>query len=125
MLGLSPAQTVLFGGVAAVLALDTVASSATRWLGFPYKLAMLASLAIYATVGYFTGRADPTASPALAAAIVGVVESTAGWAISWAIGPGRPATMKHIRTQMLLAVLGGATIAAAVGWAGGWLARRA
>jgi hypothetical protein len=116
---------VLLTGVAAILATETLASVAARWLGFKYKYSMVASVAIYAAVGWFTAKAAPAASPALAAALIGVTESTLGWGISWGLGPGRPSTMKHIKAQVVLAVLGGAALAAAVGAAAGWLARRA
>jgi hypothetical protein len=115
---------VLLTGMAAILASETIASLASRWFGFKYKYSMAASVVIYAAVGWFTARAAPAASPALAAALIGVTESTLGWGISWGLGPGRPSTMKHIRTQVVLAVLGGAALAAAVGAAAGWVARR-
>lgn len=115
---------VLLTGIAAILASETIASLASRWFGFNYKYSMVASVVIYAAVGWFTVRASPAASPALAAALIGVTESTIGWGISWGLGPGRPSTMKHIRTQVVLAVLGGAALAAAVGAAAGWVARR-
>jgi hypothetical protein len=121
---MSPANTILVAGAAGILALDMLASSAARWLRFPYKYSMVGSLAIYIAVGWYTALADPSASPAVAAMLVGLAESTLGWAISWKMGPGRPATLRHIKSQIFVALVGGAAAAAAVGWAAGWAARR-
>lgn len=121
---MSPANTILFGGIAGILALDTLSAAAARWLKFPYKWSMVGSVAIYVAVGWFTALSSPTARPAMAAAWVGVAESTLGWGISWALGPGKPATMKNLKSQIFVGILGGAAIAAAVGWCAGFAARR-
>lgn len=76
-------------GMLAVLVFDTLASLASRSLGFPYAKAAIGSFVIYAAVGFAAGRVAPIATAAGIAAVVGLVEATAGWWLSWQIGPGR------------------------------------
>jgi len=81
---------ILLGG-ATILAFDTIGSLASLRFTFPYSRLMFGSFAIYFAVGFVTAASESVTSAAVTAAIVGLVESTAGWAISWWIGPGRPA----------------------------------
>lgn len=75
-------------GVVAVLAFDTAASFASAGLGFPYAYASAGSALIYAIVGYFTFRRWGLLRAVGAALLVGLVDATLGWFISWQIGPG-------------------------------------
>jgi hypothetical protein len=83
---------IIAGGIVAVLLFDLVASLASQGLAFAYARASVGSYFIYLIVGVLAGRAA-TASRAkqgaIAAAIVGFADASAGWAISWTIGPGR------------------------------------
>ena len=76
-------------GMLTVLVFDTLASLASRSLGFPYAKAAIGSFVIYAAVGFATARVAPIATAAGVAAAVGLVEATAGWWLSWQFGPGR------------------------------------
>jgi hypothetical protein len=121
---MTPANTILFGGIAGILALDTVSATAAKFLKFPYKYSMVGSVAIYLAVGWYTALLASDASPGMAAALVGAAESTLGWWIAWHIGPGKSPTMKHMKAQVIVALFGGALIAAGVGIVGAWAARR-
>ena len=81
---------ILLGG-ATILTFDTIGSLASLRFTFSYSRLMFGSLAIYVVVGFVTAASESVTSAAVTAAVVGLVESTAGWAISWWIGPGRPA----------------------------------
>jgi hypothetical protein len=81
---------ILLGG-ATILAFDAIGSVASLRFRFPYSRLMLGSFAIYLVVGFVTAASGSVMSAALTGAVVGLVEATAGWAISWWIGPGRPA----------------------------------
>lgn len=112
-------------GVVAVLVPDTLGSLASRALGFDYGSLWFVSTLIYAAVGAYVGLGAPLSRAATAAAVVGLVEATIGWAISWAIGPGRPEPGEpSSAASIALAVVFVTLLAAGVGTIGGWLARR-
>ena len=118
------ARGILYGGIA-VLALDTLGSLASRSLGFNYGSLSVISTLIYLGVGGYVGLGAPVSRAATAAAIVGFIEATIGWAISWAMGPGRP---QPGEPSSVAAIVGAALfvtlMAAAVGAVGAWLAKR-
>ena len=105
-------------GVIAVIAFDTVASIASRATDIPYFWATFGSWIVYIGIGYFAARINPE-SPLRVAAITGLISGLAdaslGWAVSWAIGPGRVAG-GITATQWLL------TAAFVVGFATGFAA---
>ena len=77
------------GGAVSVLAIDALGSFACRRFGIPYQRLMILSVVVYALVGILGSRAGSAFAGAAAAAIVGLIDSTVGWRISWLIGPGR------------------------------------
>ena len=79
---------IVCSGVVVVLVFDTVASFASKGLGFPYWYASIGSVLIYAMVGYFTYRQSGLVRAVVAAVLVELVDATLGWFISWQIGPG-------------------------------------
>lgn len=84
-------KRVLLVAAAVVLVFDTVAAVASATLGFSYASAAPGSWLIYAAAGFFGARAGGGVwMGVLAAAMTGLVDSTAGWLVSSAIGPGRP-----------------------------------
>jgi hypothetical protein len=118
---------VVLVGALSVLAFDMIAALASRQFGFAYASASVGSWFIYGLVGYFaaqTGGGIPAA--ALAGAAMGLVDATAGWAISWAIGPGRlPAgtlTPGRWLASAIFVVLSGAALGALGGLVGKWTA---
>ena len=107
-------------GVVAVLVFDTLGSLAARRFRFAYPNLAPGSFAIYMVVGYAAGAAEPVSMGILAGAVVALIESTVGWAISWKIGPGRPSVTPSLtvilRTVAIVTALG-----AVFGGLGGWL----
>jgi hypothetical protein len=80
---------IILLGSAAVILFDTVASLASRHFGFAYVKASVGSWLICALVGYWAMRSAGMRGVVLAAVAIALVDATVGWAISWAIGPGR------------------------------------
>lgn len=81
---------MLLAGAFTVVAFDALASVGSLRLGFPYTRAVVGSWLIYAAVGFFAGRTDGDLFvAAMAGVVMGMVDATAGWAVSWYLGPGR------------------------------------
>lgn len=88
---MSPLLRVVLTAGAAVLVFDAVVATTSRLFGFRYESAVIGSYLLYALAGYFGARAGGSIGAGiLAAGAVGLVDSTLGWLISAAIGPGRP-----------------------------------
>lgn len=112
---------VIMFGAAAILAFDTIGSLASRRFGFAYSGLIFGSFAIYLAVGFGTTSGGSLMPAVFAGAIVGLVESTLGWAISWRLGPGRPA-VQHVALSNILRTVAFVTVlGAAFGAFGGWL----
>jgi hypothetical protein len=74
----------------AVVAYDTAASLVSLQAGIPYSYFALGSYLIYFGAGFLAARALGWRHGVVAGAVAGVTDATAGWAVSWALGPGRP-----------------------------------
>jgi hypothetical protein len=108
-------------GTGAVIAFDAVASLASRAVGFQYGWATVGSWIIYAICGYFAAHVVSQGQLKVAAStgvLLGSVDATLGWYVSWLIGPGRvvggltpilwtSAAVVVIATSTALATLGG------------------
>ena len=81
---------LLTTGALVILLFDLAGSLASEALDFFYAWLTVGSFLIYALFGFFAARLDGLKYAAVAGGVVALVESTAGWALSWAIGPGRP-----------------------------------
>ena len=119
---MTPYVRVLLLGGGAVLVFDAVASLASVALSFPYWYAAIGSCVIYLVVGGAAARYASVRLSALAGALVGLVDATLGWAISWVIGPGRAAAgslqlPRLIWTAAAVSLLAGAvaSVGAALG----------
>jgi hypothetical protein len=103
-------------GALAIVVFDLLASVASRTIGFRYGYTTVGSWLIYAAVGFMIGRRADVGAAALGVAIIAVVEATIGWAVSWAIGPGRPPNgtpgIGVLATTVVLVAATGATIGA-------------
>jgi hypothetical protein len=118
----------LYGAVA-VLALDTIGALASRTLGFEYAMLAPISFLLYAATGAYVGLTERVSRAVIAGAVVGVIDATLGWAISWVIGPGQPQAGERItlfglfNTALFVAVL--SAVGAAIGaWLARWARRR-
>jgi uncharacterized membrane protein YeaQ/YmgE (transglycosylase-associated protein family) len=91
-------------GTAAVLAYDLLGSLAARAVPFPYGRLFIGSVVLYVVTGWLAATATPTPenpdrAAIMNAAIVGLVDASAGWAVSWRLGPGRPAAGQTFTLQ--------------------------
>ena len=85
-------MTIVLGSVV-VLLFDTIGSLVSKHFRFPYARLAPGSHVIWTGVGAFAAFSALDALVARAAVagwVVGLVEATLGWWISWQIGPGRP-----------------------------------
>ena len=114
---------VFLGTAAAVLALDTIGAVAAAKTGFPYGSLAVVSYVIYAASGFFSMRYGGFPAAAAGGAFAGLVDATAGWAIAWAIGPGRPPDGYTGMAPILFAVTVVVIIGSILGLAGGLVAR--
>jgi hypothetical protein len=113
---------VIAGGVGAILLFDLLAAVASRALAFPYARASVGSYFIYLIVGFVAARVASRSRAkqgAIAAAFVGLAHASAGWAIAWSVGPGRPpaGTISPLQWALTAAVV--VLFAALVGFLGG------
>jgi len=83
--------TIIFTGAVVVLVYDTAASFLPLSSGVSYGLFSLGSFLLYVIFGFLAARRSKWYFGAATGAILGFVDSTVGWAISWNIGPGKPA----------------------------------
>lgn len=81
MLVLGSLAVVLFDGAASLLSLQG---------GFAYSSAAWGSYVLYVAVGFFAARAGGVWSALRGGVVVGLVDASLGWGLSWFIGPGRP-----------------------------------
>jgi hypothetical protein len=122
---MTPFTRAFLWGAAAIVVYDALGSLASRELGFPYPALAIGSVLIYGAVGAYVGARERVRHAARAGFAVGVVDATIGWAISWMIGPGRPAEGDPSGLPYML--VGGITaILLAVGTSalGGWIGSR-
>jgi hypothetical protein len=124
---MAPWVRIAVFGAGAVVCFDIIAAGASRLTGIPYGWATLGSSLLYGWIGFLAARATPIAplrAAVLAGLIVGLTDVSAGWAASWAIGPGRIAggltTSRWLGTALFVAVLavGVATLGGLAGRAG-------
>jgi hypothetical protein len=115
-------------GAAAVVTFDILASLASRRFGFAYARASFGSYLIYLGIGFFAARVSASNAigvAALVAGIAGLIDASIGWAVSWALGPGRlPETVQLGVARWVSTALIVVVFAAAVGALGGIAGRR-
>ena len=125
---MTPQKQVLVGGAVAVLALDLVASLASLAIGFPYGHAAIASLVLYAAIGFLAARAsgneDPFRAAAFAGAVAGATDATLGWVLSSSLGAGRVHPGGMALPALLSIVAFGILIAGAAAVCGAGIGRR-
>ncbi len=112
--------------MAAVVIYDAAASAASLALGIPYASAAVGALLVYAAAGFFAARAKSRWFSVLVGVVVGLTDATAGWGISWALGPGRSSSGAITLAQWLIAaasVIVLASVCAGVGGVIGGFAR--
>jgi hypothetical protein len=124
---MKPLIRVITVGCIVVVLFDIVAALAARQFGFPYDRASIGSYFIYLLIGFAAGRSarvDRAKVGAMAAAVAGVADASVGWAVSWAIGPGRAPSGTLSPGEWMLAAAIVVVFAAAIGYMGGALGAR-
>ncbi len=81
--------TLLLGSILVIL-FDTFASITSLHFQIDYTLFSAGSNFIYAYTGFYCAKYGSLLWSIVGAGVVGLVDSTIGWYISWLIGPGRP-----------------------------------
>jgi ABC-type Co2+ transport system permease subunit len=115
-------KTILIGALA-VVTYDAAGAGASRLLGIRYGVLALGSYAIYSAVSYQIARESGIVAAIAAGAAIAFIDATLGWAISWAIGPGRPETA--VTPILVLGTVFVVVISGAVfGLAAGFIARK-
>lgn len=109
-------------GAASIVLYDAIGALASLSLGFDYGWLVLGSTAIYAMVGYFSANKKNVVVGSLAGAVMGLVDSTLGWYISWTVGPGKP-EIDLDGTMIIATIITVTLLAAFIGMIGGFIAR--
>lgn len=102
-----------------VIVFDAVASIASLALGFPYSYAAFGSAALYIVFAYFAARTLGFWAALLVGAAMGVTDVTVGWAVSWAIGPGRFAVGTLTPSDWIYTAIFATVLGAVYGLVGG------
>ncbi len=80
----------LLGGIALILAVDAAAAWLTRDRPVVYRRIWPVQFGIYVVIGFIAMLALlDLRLVEVVGALTGLAEATAGWAITWRIGPGR------------------------------------
>lgn len=114
-------------GAGTVVAFDAIASLGSRVLQFQYTSASSGSYIIYATMGFFAWRAGGFGFTAQMGAILGLVDATAGWAVSTllkATTPPMPDFTLLLWVIVAITVMVTGTICALIGGFAAKLTRR-
>jgi len=77
-------------GAIVIFLFDAVSAFISRSTGLAYAWFSIGSFLIQAGFGFLVGTRTKWFFGALMGAVLGLVESTLGWVISWNIGPGKP-----------------------------------
>lgn len=112
--------SILIVGALAILAFDTLGALASQSIGFPYGALAPGSYAIYSIVGILAVKKSSLWTAALVSGFVGAIDATWGWAISSAIGPGRPEQPVPAIGILFTAIFVAVT-AAVVGFLASWV----
>lgn len=105
-------------GVIVVVVYDTCTALISTLSGIAYSYFAFGSFIISLTFGFLLGRSTKWYLGALAGAANGLTEATLGWAISWAIGPGKPEFETDTVTIAMIVILA-IDIGAVLGFIGG------
>lgn len=73
-----------------VLLYDAVASLVSLSAGIDYTWFVIGSAINALLFGFISGREGQWFDAGIVGAVMGLVDSTLGWTISWSLGPGRP-----------------------------------
>ena len=111
----------------AVVAFDALAGIASQTVGFPYAYAAFGSALLYILFAWLITRSSGFWAAVLLGMAMGLIDASAGWAVSWVIGAGRlpPGTLTvtvWLVTAVSVVILG--AIYGLIGGGIGAIARR-
>jgi hypothetical protein len=119
-------RTVVVGGCAAVIALNSLSSVASEAFGFSYTALWPISLVVYGAIAFVAARLVARVGAGVVAGLsVAATEATLGWAISWLIGPGQPAPEDQAAGAVVAVALTVTVSGAVIGLVAGLLGKRA
>jgi len=123
---LKPVKIVLLSFLA-VVAFDALAGIASQAVGFPYAYAAFGSALLYILFAWLITRISGFWAAVLLGMAMGLIDASAGWAVSWVIGAGRlpPGTLTvtvWLVTAVSVVILG--AIYGLIGGGIGAIARR-
>jgi hypothetical protein len=118
------ARLLLPIAAASVVTFDALASFASLTIGFPYAAASVGSFALYVAIGVLAARVRTRKFSFIAGAVAGLADATAGWYVSWIIGPGKPSSGSMNLTELALTVAVVTTLACLVAGISGIIATR-
>ena len=113
-----PAQIILLCCLAA-LAFEVAGSFLSRLLDFPFAYLSPIPLLIYALAGFLVAPGRSIRAGLWAGAIIGFVDGTLGWAISWGIGPGDVSALQPTPDMFVGAAVIAVLLGAICGLVGG------
>ena len=115
---MKPSKIVLFSFLA-VIAFDALAAIASQTVGFPYAYAAFGSAVLYIFSAWLIARGSGLWVAVLLGMAMGLVDASAGWAVSWAIGAGRLPPGSLTVTVWLLTAISVVVLGAVYGLIGG------
>ena len=86
-----------------MLTIDSVGAMASKRFSFPYTRLAVLSYAAYATTGAISAETGSLMASLIDGGVVGLVDSTVGWWLSWRIGPGAPPHESRSFPKLVLA----------------------
>jgi hypothetical protein len=95
----------LLVGIVCVLLIASLGAIAAKKLSFNFKNLRILSLLVYVSIGYFSGLNTGPVVTGLVCTLVGLVDSTIGWKISWLIGPGKLPDERNTKSQIIKTII--------------------
>ena len=113
---------IVLVGAVTIVTYDFIGATLARRERFSFSRLLVGSFLIDLFTGYFVARASTTAAAMAGSALVGFVDATIGWMITWRIGPGRP-KVRTTHLSIALTVLLMTVMAALLGLVGAFMTK--
>jgi hypothetical protein len=88
-------RLILIGAVV-IIAYDFLSALISSITGIQYAFFSVGSFLLYVIFGFLAGLNSKWFQGIVAGAVMGLAESTIGWAISWYLGPGKPSIEMNV-----------------------------
>jgi hypothetical protein len=120
---MSQSTKVIVLASVAVLVFDILASMVSMMLGFSYALASVGAFLIYGATGFYATKYANLKMGLFSSAIIGLIDVTLGWAISWTIGPEKSVLQTIDLGGIVLVIVSVTLIATLSGLFGGFVSK--